>query len=781
MANTDDKGGDQRLPAPDETENAEVVDNEDGSVTVKMPAPPEDMPEEAYNLVPHFSGTDEGKKFLKKESARVLEEFEEDWDSCAPWRKKRMTRWRLLVGDLDPKSYPTEDCANVHIPLMLERVLRIVHRLYSEMFPDRDIVFTAIPSSAQFRDRADILTLHGNWQIRKESTDFFKQNRRALMEFVTHGDNIFYSYRDIPAKRNRHEALNCEEVVFPYHWKTTAVDMSDIPRKTRVLRKFKHELLDLEQAGVYAKVEEMLEREKEPSFQKGPDLTVRPVVDKFEGKDAPVKSTAAPYSLYEYHGWSKLPGADRERPVTITIEPTTKWILSFCIREQDDWKDRARFKAQSDDLMQYQQVQQQHQQLEQMHQQAIQLEMQLQTRLQQPDVAPDEAALLQQHLQTTAPPPPPPAPIPPSWMKPGQMEPDPVRTEPIENFSHGVCIENLDGSLGLGIGLLLEEFNKAANTAASQFTDSATYANVATMIMPDSVTMEPGDRRLAPGEIHRVRGVSAEQIQNAFKLIQFPPANGQLLEVIKLMVEAADGVSSAPDVLSGEPGKSNETYRGIATRVEQATKQLTVLAQNYLEMLSNVLRNNARLNAVFMDESEIKSIIDPRTLEAKEIKIDRSLYLEDHDILFTADTRFGGRAAKIAEADQLLGMVTALPPQLGSMLFPPSFLYECIVRSLKARGVHDMVRFLGPRPPTPTQLPGPPPGPPGAGPPGPPGGPPGPGAAPSGPPPSGGPPRGPRGPGGPPPGGPAPNGPPRRPPGAPPLMQGPPAVPVQRE
>jgi hypothetical protein len=279
---------------------------------------------------------------------------------------------------------------------------------------------------------------------------------------------------------------------------------------------------------------------------------------------------------------------------------------------------------------------------------------------------------------------------------------------PIEPFSHGVCIENIDGSLGLGIGLLLAEHNKAANTAASQFTDSATLSNCATMIMPEGVQMEPGDTRLIPGEIHRVRNISSEQIQNAFKIIQFPPANPQLLDIVRLSLEAADGVSSAPDVLSGEPGKANETYRGIATRVEQATKQLTVLALNYLEMLSNVVRNHARLNAVFKEDDEIRHVVDPRTLEDKEIRISRHMYEEDFDIVFTADTRFTSKTERISQADQVLAMVQAVPPPVAAQIFPLSFFYEAVVRSLKARGMHSMVQYLGPRPPTPTQLSGPP-------------------------------------------------------------------------
>lgn len=728
--------------AGDKGPPAEVTDNDDGSVTVKVAAPPEDLPEEVFNLVPHFMGTEEGEKFLKDYAEKVLDYFQEDWDSSAAWRKKRRDRWRLLVGDLDPKSYPFEECANVHIPVMLERVLRLVHRLYAEMFPDRDVIFNALPSTPQQQERADILTLHDNWQIRKEIPDFLKQNRRALMEFVAHGDCIFYSWRDIPNKRNRHEALSCEEVVFPYVWKTSQVDMSDVPRKTRILRKYRHELVDLEASGTYARIDEVFEKDEDPSFEAGPDLTVRPTVDKYEGREVPgTRSKIAPFTFYEFHGWCKLPGQEQERPIVCTVSPTARLIVSLYIREQEDWKDRVRFDGQMKEFGDFQQSQE-------MYQQTQVAEQQTQARLAQPDVDPVEAQAIRQHLQQTQVLPP----QPPAWLKPDQSGPAPVRKVPIEYFSHGVCIENLDGSLGLGVGLLLEEFNKAANTAASQFTDAATLANVATIIMPDDVTMEPGDRRLVPGEVHRVRGISADQINNAFKQIIFPQANPQLMEIIKLLLESADGVSSAPDVLSGEPGKANETYRGIATRVEQATKQLTVLAMNYLEMLTNVLRNNARLNAIFMDDRELKTVVDPRTLENQQIEISRALYLEDYEIAFTADTRFGGREQKISEADQLMGMVTSLPPPIAMQLFPPSFMYEAAVRSLKARGFHDMVRYLGPRPPTPVA------GPPGAGPGAPPGQPPGPPGSPGMPPP------------GMPPGG---------PPGPQQRIQGPPAAPVQ--
>lgn len=727
--------------APDD-----VTPNDDGSVTVQTATPVDDLPEEAFNLVPYLGESEEGKALLKKLADKVCQDVDDDWESCAEWRKKRKERWRLLVGDLDPKSYPYEDCANIHIPLMLERVLRIVHRIYAEMFPDRDYIFTVLPSAQMSQEKADILTLHENWQLRREITDFFKQMRRALMEFITHGDCVVYSYRDIPAKRNRHELLSCEEFVFPYLWKSNEVDCSDIYRKSRYIRKFKNELLEMQASGQYSNVDDIIAFEGKsgsplysavkqqkvvltgkrsngtgPSFEDGPDLTIRPVVDKFEGREAPTSGGAAPYVLIEHYCWAKMPGWQKERPIKVTLEPKSKTVLCLNLNEQDDWKDKMRFDSQSKDMADFLQAQQNHGEL-------MSMEMQVRQRLDQPDVPPEEATALQRKLAEgiVAPP------APPKWMKGAQQAPEAVRKVPIEMFSHGVCIENPDGSLGLGIGLLLEPFNRTANIVSSQFVDSATLANTSTMIGPP-IPGVSGDFRITPGEYHPIRGLSSDQINNAFKVIQFPPANPQMLEVVKLMLESGDGVSSAPDVLSGEAGKANETYRGIATRVEQATKQLTALTLNFLEMVTNVVKNNARLNGVFMDDIEVKDVVDPRTLESQQINIGRDLYADDYNIAFTADTRFGGRTQKISEADQLVSMVTSLPPPLAMQVFPPSFVYEAVVKALKARGAHDMVRYLGPRPPTPQA---PPMGvaPPGAPPPPPPpgGGPPMPGAPPPG-------------------------------------------------
>jgi hypothetical protein len=667
--------------------------DENGETTITETAAPTEPPPDTFNLVPFFRDSEDEKlvEWLDKTlPAEVSDEFDSAWESSSEWREKRLIRIKLLLGNLDKKTEPWEGCATIHIPVMMERVLRIVHRIVAEIFPDKDFVCNTVAPSPAEQDRVDAINLHQNWQFRQEIEDFYKQNRRAVFEFIAHGDCIIHSYRDIAGRRNRHEFLPCDDFVFPYVWRTNAVDMSDVPYKTRILRKTKNELLDMEDAGIYSGVSELFERDG-PVDSLSLDTATRDMIDEFEGREKQESDERSERrEILEHHCWKRIPGQKRDVPLVVTMDREARKVLCISRREEPDWRDQQRHDRQTQEYVQY------HEQAK-AFMAAKTAEMQIADRLMAPDVPPHEAGQLMQHIEQNPLPMPQPAP----WMRVGPeghyLPPEPVRQIPIEQFSHGVCIENPDGSLGLGIGLLLEPFNKAADILMSNYGDSAQMANCPPLVTHDATLPISGDVRVKPGEVIRLRNISPENIGKAFSVIPIPPANQQLLEMVKLQLDSADGVSSAPDVLSGEAGKANETFRGIATRVEQATKQMSVLAGNYLEFLGNVIKNNAKLNARFLGDDEVVSVLDPRTQQNQQIRVGRDLYQQDYRIIFTADVRFASKQQRIQEADDILMMMTrALPPGLAPNIFPPSAIRAAVVNCLKARGAYDILAFVPP-------------------------------------------------------------------------------------
>jgi hypothetical protein len=710
--------------------------------------------QDAKNLVPFFLAVEEhGEKWLKKLADVVIEDRDTAWDGSEEYRQKRQRNYALLSGTLPKRDSPWPGCANAHMPVFLERYLRLTANVYVELFTDREVLFNVTPTGPDDMEEAEILTLHGNWQLRNELTDFARQQARGVGEFFGSGSVFAHSYRDPVKNRNRHDVLNCEELFLPYVWTTVETDLSDVPYKGRHLRKYRNEIETLGLSGEWAQTQKLID--KGPPAWDVIETKVRDKVAETEGIRAPEQNKRAPYVLYEYHGFYRMPGEDRERPICATVDMHSRTVVKLYLREENDWRDEMRFNRQSEELALHQQEMQRHemeaipayQQAMAEHAQIQEQEAALRAVVTDPMAVDPESGMAIADAIDAEPLEPPQAPIappPPAWLKPGMTAPDPIRRVPIEMFSHGVCFENPNGTLGLSPGHILADLNRLTDESLNHFYDAAMMANSWTVVVPEGFDMGSSSVPMAPGKVHRIKNFTGEQIKNAIHEFRAGPANQQLMEIVRLVGENADSSVSAPGVMSGEPGKSGETYRGGAQRLAQATKQLSQAGLMYCDFLGNILKNNARLNALFMPEDELlqvgnhfaearKLTIDPMTGQPKSaLNISREMYRRDYSVSFTADLRFSSQEQKISQLDEVLAMIMQMPPLQANN----AFVYDVLAKSLRARGMADLIPMLGPPPPPPAVPFGSPPPPvPGAVPPGAEGGGPAPGPEEGGPPP----------------------------------------------
>jgi len=630
-------------------------------------------------------------KYLDEQIGQeVYDTFEEDCRSREPWMAKLKEINKLYLGDLEPKKEPFRHCANMHEPVLLELLLRVSHRVYAELVPMKTPLFEALPAGSLSKDRAEVVTLHDNWQFAKDIPDFKQQLRRFIQEFFKSGFGVMHSYFDADTGKNRHEYLGPEEFVFPYTWKPPLADMSDVQRKTRVWRKYKRQMIRLAKAGDYdeAQLKLVFDKQFKGDNDDGTDHPLKDLQDKFLGKDRDENKTDAPFMILEQHTFTTFPGDEEETAVRVVIEYGTKIPLAIYKREVDDPEDSARYERENQEYAQYVA-------LASKHMEAIQLEQQLLPALQQPYVDPEEGSMVAQQVRTQSPPPPP---VPP-WMEFDETGmptmPKPCRRKVLEQFSCGTCIENPDGSHGLGIGTLLVSHQKAINILLNQFVDAGTMAQSNTLVMHENLKLPPGVTSIAPNTITRVRGLPPDAIEKSIWKIPTTPPNPQLLSAISMQKEAADGIANAPDVLSGEKD-GPETFRGQATRVEQAVKQLTVFAGNIVEMLTNVIKLNALLNYYNLPDWKMVTVLDPRDRKTRELKVTRDLYKDDYAISFTADLRFASKAQRIAEADDVLGMLTkGIPPELFTQVFlGPQVIANAVRKCLQARDMFDLVPYV---------------------------------------------------------------------------------------
>jgi hypothetical protein len=682
---------DMAYEEPEERDELELERDEEAK------AEPLVYDEDAPNLVEAFEDHEDGRKALKDIAQYVTQTFESAWEGSERQREDRAKDWRIFIGDLPKKDAPFEHAANMHVPIMLENLSRLVFRSAGELFGDWSNVFGVVPLGPEDVHQAEILSKHGNWQIRENIPDFTRQQHRGLMMFYTHGDVVCHSYWDSGRRQNRHDMLTVDEFITPYTYTTMMPDFSDCPFYCRVRRYYKHELQRMR--GTWVGIDECIERKK-PRWEDEPDQPMRDGVSKVEGITFDVDNHVSPYKIVQWEGWLDLPNQESQRFCQVYFEPETKNILQLMILEEPSWQERMRYESQIRSRDDYYMA------------------------LADYRAATEQQQAMAQQAQVSGMPAPMvdiPAPVMPSWMNVDNpsADPDKMKYAPIYMFAHGVCIEPLVGNLGFGFGKIQADFNRAANTSLNQFVDSATLANCNGLITSALVQFNKPFTH-APGQIHVVKGLSGDELRKNIMPLEYKPANPQLFDLVRYMYEIGQSSIQSPNVLSGEPGKSGETFRGISARIEQATKQLSVSTRKYADFLTQILKNNARLNAIYLPDEEIIYVADAVAGMREQIAVSRGLYQRNYNVVFRSDMKYSSDAQRIADAEGLVQMAAQLPFLQGNV----AFAYGALKKLLEARNIQDMIMMLGPQPPMPeTSLGLPPPPPPGMPPGGPQGGP----------------------------------------------------------
>ena len=670
--------------------------------SVSTTAPEEDAPavfayeDDSPNLAVEFMAHPDGVEALRKLVMRVRADFDDAWDASEDYRKQMADDYCLFTGDLPLKEAPFQHSANAHIPIMLENITRLWARCSSELFGDGTSFFGVTPMGMEDEVTADILSKHGNWQLNNQITDFKRQMNRAMMMFLVNGDVTCHSYWDPTRKMNRHDVLNSDEFVVPLTSVSTQPDYSDMPFYCKVMSYQRHELQGMR--DIWVNVDKLLKNDAAHSSD--PDAPLSEAIAQAQGIAPMESSKRAAYKIVQFEGWlDGVPNQTRDRFVKFIFEHATSTVLHMSFHEEDDWQDRLRHKRETAELAQYRDM---HAQYAAQQKAMEDSEKEHVDTFDSPYTDPFQKAKAKLSLDAMRAMPFEPPPQGPSWMmNPANEleEPQPMRKVPIRMYTHGVCIEPLTGVMGLGYGKLRADANRVANVTTSQFIDAATMANGGVLVTPSTFTFD-GGFSLRPGKQLKINGVTGQDIKDSIFQLQFPPANGQLLEVAKWATEFAQAACQAPDVLSGEAGKSGETFRGINSRIEQATKQLSVVTRKFADFVVYVLKNNARLNSMFLADEEIVNVTDRATLVASPVRVSREMYDREYRVEFKSDLRFTSQAQRISEADEVLQLALSNPMLSTNM----AFIYAATRKCLEARGRQDMVQLLGP-PPPPNQAP----------------------------------------------------------------------------
>lgn len=660
-----------------ELENLTEVDIDDENATEE---PPFQWSDDDENLVDTFMQTNRGKEELKRIQNHMKECFDEEWEAQTEYREQAAADWKAFIGFLEKKTFPYENCANINVPIAYENIIRLAFRMSGELFGDWSDVVGVLPVGPEDTPVTDLMSKHDNWQVTNEIPGFDRQMDKALLKYLLNGDVACHSYYDVVTKTNKHDVLSTDEFLVPNSITSCDPSFADAPFMCRIHHYQDHELYRLK--GAWTNVDKYLEK-SHVSEEDELDLPMKETHQDVLGTEKPDYPKYNTHKIIQWIGWMDMPDQDRPRYVQGYFYYETGELLQLTIHEQASWEEVERYQSQMADLEQFRAQ-------SQAYREAFSMQEEAQANIDANPLIDDEDKMSMSMGQTAPPPPP----IPPTWL--GEQDPDneevtppEMEKRPVLGFTHGVLIEPLEGTLGFGFGKLLADLNRAANTVIDQFVDSATQSNVNEIIVPAEVDFEKPFRS-RPGAIHKIKNVTGTDLRQSVIVMPKGQANPQMVQLCELLIKWGQSAPQSPDILSGAPGKSGETFRGISIRSEHATKQLSVITRKFSRFVANIYKQNARLNSIFMDEKKFVAINNRELGGLEGIEVGRAMYRRPYDVVFRSDMRYSSMGQKVQEADELLQIAMQVP-HLQQM---PGFMTRILVKVLEARGESELAMIV---------------------------------------------------------------------------------------
>ena len=676
-----------------------IVSDEDDDADLPFPEYDDDSP----NLALEWSKHPMGEEELEEIAKIVLEKFDDDQKNMSEYIEKKAKSWKFFVGHLPKKEYPYKDCANVHIPITLENMTRVVARAESEVFGDWGEIVGAKAMGPTGEPLAKLAALHTNWQFREQISDFKRQMSRLTLAFFFIGDATVRSFYDTRRRHNAHEVLTPDEFICPAIHTSVQPDYSDCPHYSTILSLYRHDIQAHREK--WANVEKVLEREADNDD--GPTQRMEETAESVLGVS---RGDTAPYKLILWEGWLELPDRPEDRWCRAVVDYETQVVLELLILDEPAWWDVERYKAQQAELDNYRVLMQQHEETVAQQEQALAQTAQEALGMGEMMSEEHKATLVEGLSQAAAMMPQPP--VAPTWLEDPddpEAKPKPPVREPVYLFTHIVAIEPLVGTYGIGFGGIQADLNEAANTMFNQFIDAATLSNVWSLIVSDQLDFTE-NVTFRPGSVAKVKGIAGPDIREHIIELKPSPPSPELAQATGMVFNWAASSMQAPSVLSGEPGKSGESAKLQMSRVEQATKQLSVYSTKLAAGVTQFAKNNAILNRQFMPDEEIITVARERGEIEQTIPIDKHVYDQSYRFYLCADLKYISKSQRVQDADGLF-MLAKQDPSLAQN---HSFMYQLMKGCLMARDRHDLVPFLGmdpgpPQTPYPGAAPPPPP------------------------------------------------------------------------
>lgn len=185
-----------------------------------------------------------------------------------------------------------------------------------------------------------------------------------------------------------------------------------------------------------------------------------------------------------------------------------------------------------------------------------------------------------------------------------------LRIQPVEYFTKFSFVPNPDGGFyDIGFGTLLSPLNETINTVINQLLDAGTMSTLQAGFVSRGIRIKGGDQTFSPGEWKTVNATGDDLRKGIVPLPTREPSN-VLFQLLGMMIEGAQKLSSVTDMLMGENPGQNQPATTTMAVLEQGLKVFSSIHKRNHRALKKEFKKLYRLNRLYLDPRSYFEVLD---------------------------------------------------------------------------------------------------------------------------------------------------------------------------
>lgn len=173
--------------------------------------------------------------------------------SRTTWMRRNEAGMDLALQVQKDKSFPWPGCANIAFPIVTIAAMQFHARAYPALIAGEQVVKCTVfgdDSDGQATARSERVAGHMSWQVLHEDSQWEAQEDTAIFNVSIVGTTFKKSYYSAYLRHNVSELVLAKDLVLDY-W---AKSVEDCPRKTQRIPRFRNEVYENVQRGLWRDV-----------------------------------------------------------------------------------------------------------------------------------------------------------------------------------------------------------------------------------------------------------------------------------------------------------------------------------------------------------------------------------------------------------------------------------------------------------------------------------------------------------------------------------------------